>query len=59
VPFVIGYLPTSTIAIQLTWSEWHKLRKPEKADTGAYSSTLNHSVSPSVMNSMVPSSSVR
>jgi hypothetical protein len=31
VPFVIGYLPTFTIAIQLTWSEWHSRRsKPQR-----------------------------
>jgi len=40
VPFVVGSLPTSTIAIQLTWSEWHRLRKPEKIDMAAYPSIL-------------------
>jgi hypothetical protein len=58
VPFVIGYLPTSIIAIQLTWSERHRLSKPGKLDTVAYSVILSHNFSPSVMNSMVPSSSV-
>ena len=58
-PFVVGSLPTFTIAIQLTWSEWHRLRKPEKIDMAAYSSILNHSPSPSVMNSMVPYLSMR
>jgi hypothetical protein len=59
VPFVVGYLPTSTIAIRLTWSEWHGLPKAEKKDAVVYPSVLSHSFSPSVMNSMVPSSSVR
>jgi hypothetical protein len=57
--FVIGSLPTFTIAIHLTWSEWHRLRKPEKIDMAAYPSILNHSLSTVVMNSMMPSLPVR